>query len=258
MSADTWDPDQYERFKAQRRLPFDDLRTLVAPVPGGRVVDLGCGTGELTAELHHHVQAGETVGLDSSAAMIERSTPFAGDGLRFEHGDIAAFPGDGGGCDVIFSNAALQWVPDHRSLLPKLRDALAPGGQLAVQVPANFDHPSHTIAAEVAAAFGGARASTATNVLAPEAYASLLHELGFEQQRVRLEVYGHPLPATRDVIEWVKGTLLTDYERQFGDRFPAYVDEFATRVLVALGDPSGTRPYFYPFKRIVFWARLPA
>ena len=94
-AVDTWDPEQYQRFGAERAAPFHDLLSLVRPVPGGRVVDLGGGGGELTAELHRRMGAAETLGLDSSAAMLERATPLAGGGLRFEQGDIAAFDQSG-------------------------------------------------------------------------------------------------------------------------------------------------------------------
>jgi trans-aconitate 2-methyltransferase len=71
VSTDTWDPDQYERFERERSAPFFDLLELVQPCPGGRVVDLGCGTGELTRVLHERTRAGDTVGLDSSPAMLK-------------------------------------------------------------------------------------------------------------------------------------------------------------------------------------------
>ena len=90
-TVDTWDPEQYERFAAERAAPFWDLLSLVRPVPGGRVVDLGCGNGELTAALHRRLEAAETLGLDSSPAMLVRAAALAGGGLRFEPGDIAAF-----------------------------------------------------------------------------------------------------------------------------------------------------------------------
>jgi trans-aconitate 2-methyltransferase len=89
VPTDTWDPAQYERFERERSAPFFDLLDLVEPCPGGRVVDLGCGTGELTRALHERTRAGSTLGLDSSQAMLERSAEHAGDGLTFELGDIA-------------------------------------------------------------------------------------------------------------------------------------------------------------------------
>src|SRR4029453_18254794 len=77
-AVDPWDPERYGRFAAERAAPFHDLLSLVRPVPGGRVVDLGCGGGELTAELHRRLEAAETLGLDSSAAMLEGASAPAG------------------------------------------------------------------------------------------------------------------------------------------------------------------------------------
>ncbi len=114
-----------------------------------RIVDLGCGTGELTREMHRRLAAGETVGIDSSPAMLAKSAEFAGDGLRFEQGDITAFAADGA-FDLVFSNAAIQWVSDHEPLFARLAAALSPTGQLAVQMPANNDHPSHVTAFAIA------------------------------------------------------------------------------------------------------------
>ncbi|MGH8975366.1 MAG: methyltransferase domain-containing protein, partial [Acidimicrobiia bacterium] len=134
VEHDTWNPAQYGRFGAERARPFEDLLALVEPAPAGRpverVVDLGCGTGALTARLHAHLGATATVGIDSSPAMLEKARPLETASLRFELGDIAGF-GARGEFDVVFSNAALHWVPDHPSLLRRLRDALRPGGQLA-------------------------------------------------------------------------------------------------------------------------------
>jgi len=256
MPDDTWSPEQYERFHDERSRPFLDLVGLVRGCPGMRVVDLGCGTGELTRLLHQRLQASETLGLDSSEAMLRGSAAFAGDGLRFERGDVAEFHA-AGRYDLVFSNAVLHWLPSHEALLERLGSALAPGGQLAVQVPANFDHASHVVAAEVgseppfAAALGGH--THANNVLPPESYARLLDRLGFVDQHVRLQVYGHRLAARDEVVEWVQGSLLTHYRR----RLPAalwepFLTRYREKLLPRLDD---TRPYFFTFKRILIWGR---
>jgi len=255
--VDTWDPGQYQRFAAERAAPFHDLLSLVRPVPGGRVVDLGCGSGELTAELHRRLEAAATLGVDSSPAMLERAAAVAGDGLRFELGDIGRF--SEGGWDVIFSNAALHWLGDHEQLLARLVAGLNPEGQLAVQMPANHDHPSHVVAAEVAGtepfqtALGGYRRHSP--VQAPEWYAALLDRLGLADQHVRLQVYLHHLAARDEVVEWVKGTLLTDYEsRMPAGLFERFLAAYRERLLPRLDD---SRPYRYPFKRVLFWGRAP-
>ena len=258
----TWNPGQYRKFSAERRGPGEDLLALVEAAPGGTAVDLGCGTGELTAQLHRHAGTASTVGIDSSEAMLSEAEIQAGHGLRFERGDINDFE-PATPVDVIFSNAALHWVPDHPRLLQRLRDALRPGGQLAVQVPANADHPSHALAFEIAQESpfrealhdAGDRLAEATPVLTAERYAELLDEVGFEEQHVRLQVYGHHLGSTEDVVEWTKATTLTRYERAMvGELYDRFVDRYRARLLAALGERS---PYFYTFKRILFRARLP-
>ena len=256
MTHDAWNPTQYERFRDERSQPFYDLLALVQPRPGMRVVDLGCGPGDLTAELHRRLQARETLGVDSSAAMLSKSAALAGEGLRFERGDVADFAAPQP-FDLVFSNAALQWLPDHAGLLRRLTDAVATDGQLAVQVPANCDHPSHAVAHQVAreAPFRDALGGDARGkpVLEPEEYALLLHRLGYREQHVRLQVYGHRLASRADVIEWVKGTLLTDYQRRLpADLWSRYLERYQERLLPQLED---ARPYFYPFKRILFWGR---
>jgi trans-aconitate 2-methyltransferase len=251
--VDAWDPGQYERFAAERAAPFHDLLSLVRPVPGGRVVDLGCGSGELTAQLHRRLEADETLGLDSSPAMLERAAGLAGDGLRFEQGDIATFTE--GGWDVIFSNAALHWLSDQEGLLSRLVAGLREGGQLAVQMPANHDHPSHVVAAEVAGtepfrtALDGYRRQSP--VQPPEWYADLLDRLGLAPQHVRLQVYLHHLATRDEVVEWVRGTLLTDYQSRMPEElFEEFLATYRSRLLPQLED---TRPYRYPFKRLLFW-----
>jgi trans-aconitate 2-methyltransferase len=256
--SDAWDPAQYERFREERSRPFHDLLALVQARPGLRVADLGCGTGELTRALHRRLRARETLGLDNSPAMLARARELAGDGLRFEAGDLASFAPEQP-FDLVFSNAALQWVAEHDVLLERLSAALTPGGQLAVQVPANYDHPSHTVAAQVAgeAPFIEALASDGAHpgVLAPEAYAQRLHELGYAEQHVRLQVYGHRLDSREQVAEWVKGTLLTHYRSRLSPELYARFEARYREALVArLPD---ARPFFFPFKRILMWGRRP-
>ena len=256
--TDTWSPAQYDKFRQEREQPFFDLLSLVKARQSARVVDLGCGTGRLTRILHARVSAAETVGIDRSARMLDaqndRPLP---SGLTFELATIESFPADRGKFDLIFSNAALHWVEDHEALLTRLAAALPGGGQLAFQVPAEHDSLSHRLAADLAdmepfrSAFSGWQ--RAQPVLSPEAYARLLHRIGMDNQSVRLMVYPHILPGPDDVIEWMRGTLLTEYLRhlppELGERF---VDDYRRRLLTRL---AGTRPFFFPFKRILCWGQ---
>jgi trans-aconitate 2-methyltransferase len=240
---DGWSPDQYERFRSERQQPFDDLLALCHPVPGGRVVDLGCGTGDLTKILHEEMAAEQTVGIDSSPAMLARAqSTYAG-------------------LDLVFANASLQWIDDHLNLLARMRTALGPDGQLAFQVPANFRHPSHLLAQAVAneppfidALYGDVPEDRGRFVLSPELYADLLYELGAKDQVVRMEVYGHELESTGEVVEWVMGTLLTPYRtRLTSELFDAFVERYRERLIEELGERE---PYFYGFRRILCWARF--
>jgi trans-aconitate 2-methyltransferase len=254
---DVWNPDLYGKFREERAAPFMDLLLLVDAGPGPRVLDLGCGTGELTRLAHERLGARETVGVDASAAMLERAAAQAGGGLSFRHGDLAAFAD--GGFDVVLSNAAIHWVPDHAALLPRLAALLAPGGQLAIQAPANDQHPSHALARDVArepehaAALGGfVRESP---LLEPERYARLLFHLGLARQRVRLETYAHPLASRDEVVEWVRWTLLTDYERRLdAQAWARFLARYRELLLGALPDE---RPFVYTYRRLFLWGRLP-
>ncbi len=255
-SPDGWQPEQYARYRSEREQPFYDLMSLVTPRPGGRVVDLGCGTGVLTRVLHEHTQAAETIGVDRSAAMMQEWASHAGGGVRFERGDIAEFSMSG--IDVVFANASIQWVDDHADLFPRLVESLAPGGQLAVQMPANEDHPSHATAGRVARQAPHAEALNGFvyrhAVEAPEWYAEQLARLGFAEQHVRVQVYLHRLPGPEDVVEWVKGSLLTGYRKRIsGQEYEAFLRDYREQLLSVLPEE---RPFLYSFKRILLWGRM--
>jgi len=244
----TWNPDQYERFKTERAQPFHDLVSLIEKRPRMHVADFGCGTGELTRLLHEHLGAEETIGIDNSETMLLKSSAFGGEMVHFAKGDIEAFVADRP-FDLVFSNAALHWVENHESLFAKLASFLAPHGQLAIQMPANEDHASHAVAREVAQSLG--HAPRISSVMPVERYANLLHRLGFARQHVRMQIYGHVLDEARDVIEWVRGSLLTDYQQRMSEaEFTRFLEVYEERLLPILGDE---RPFFYTYKRILIW-----
>lgn len=147
--AHSWDPQVYLRFGDERGRPFFDLMSRVGAEAPTRVVDLGCGPGNLTATLRQRWPSAEVHGVDASAKMIRDAQRLADDRLSFEVADLRSFDA-AGPVDVLASNATLQWVPGHLGLLESLVGQLAPGGWLALQVPGNFEAPVHALLSDLA------------------------------------------------------------------------------------------------------------
>lgn len=207
MPGAHWNPETYLQFADERGRPFLDLMSRVQATAPRRVVDLGCGPGPLTAGLATRWPQASIVGIDASPAMIDQALERAGDRIHFELGDLRAWvPAEP--VDVLISNATLQWVPDHLDLLPAWVDALAPDGWLAIQVPGNFDQPSHRLLYDLAA---GPRFAAATEGLerpaAPDAstYLDHLATRGLEVDAWET-TYLHVLKGPDAVFRWMTGT----------------------------------------------------
>jgi trans-aconitate 2-methyltransferase len=141
-----WNPEAYARFRGLRLRPALDLLNAVADVPEGPVVDLGCGDGALALALAVRFSGRDLVGVDASPAMLARAKGYT----RLEQADIADWRPETPPA-LIFSNAALHWLPDHATLLPRLAGFLAPAAVLAVQMPRQFLSPSHRFLRDIAA-----------------------------------------------------------------------------------------------------------
>ena len=155
----------------------------------------------------------------------------------------------------MFSNAALHWLPDHEALITRVTRALRPGR--AARGPGSGEpRPSVARHGRRGGEGDGHRSRIRQNVLPPEAYAAILGRLGFAEQQVRLQVYLHRLDSRDAVVEWVKGTMLTDYARRLPeDAYADFLARYRERLLPRLED---SRPYLFTFKRIHFWGlRLP-
>jgi trans-aconitate 2-methyltransferase len=255
-----WDPEQYARFQSERARPFWDLVELIHRGAIDRAVDLGCGTGALTVSVAERLGVGRMVGIDNSPKMLEVAATHGRVAVQFQYGDIARWTSDGDH-DLVLANAALHWVPDHRAVLERWIGALAPEGQLAVQVPANHDHPSHLASTEVAtrepfaSAFDGEPPPdpVAANVLAPEHYTAALYELGVAEPHVRLQVYPHVFESSDDVVEWTRGSSLTRFFRRLPlELHEPFVDAYRDELRARIGRQQ---PYLYTFKRILMWGR---
>lgn len=252
-----WNPDLYHKFQSERSAPFYDLLSLVEVRAGLDVVDLGCGTGELTRQLADALPNSRVTGLDSSRQMLDaaQAASFPTPNLVFVQGDQSTLTGE---WDLIFSNAALQWSEDHNELIPYLYRHLKPGGQIAVQVPSNHNHISHQIYRETASEEpfrsilqGFQRYAP---VLSIEQYAQLLFACGAQNITVFEKIYAHVLEDSDAVVEWISGTALVPYFERLGE----YKDEFVKAIRDKMRAALPDRPVFYPFKRTLFSARKPS
>lgn len=230
-----WNPALYRRFEDERTRPAAEL---LARVPLGRAtfaVDLGCGPGNSTELLVKRFAQARTLGVDNSASMLVSARARLPD-TEFTEADIAAWtPAPGEAPDLLFANAALQWVPDHAELLPRLFGLLAPGGVLAIQMPDNWQEPSHRLMREVArdaawAAQIGDAESLRTPLLGIGRYYDLLAPLAAEVD-VWHTIYQHRMADAASIVEWVRGTGL----KPFVDRLPpdlqaSYLAEYQRRV----------------------------
>jgi trans-aconitate 2-methyltransferase len=244
-----WNPDRYHQFSSERAAPFDDLLRLIRRREGMRVVDLGAGTGELTARLAEELPGSDVVGIDTSPEMLARARVLERPGLRFENGDLSTV---GGSWDLVFSHAAIQWVSDHQRLVPHLIAMVRPGGQIAVQLPSNHDHISHRLIAATAseepfrtALDGWTRHSP---VLSIEAYAELLYRSGASEITVFEKIYPHVLADADAVADWTSGTALVPYMERLPEPLRApFMERYRTQLRTAM--PGS--PVFYGFRRIL-------
>ncbi len=248
----TWDPERYLTFADERGRPSAGLVARVGAHRPRTVVDLGCGPGHLTSLLADRWPDSRVVGLDSSAEMVAAATD---DRIVFEVADLRDWhPAEP--VDVLVSNATLQWVPGHLELLPRLVDAVAPGGWLAFQLPGNFDEPSHAIRTELAAEppyaehTGGAAVPSSHD---PAVYLDALAGLGCSVDAWET-TYLHVLTGPDPVFTWVSGTGARPTLQALPDDLrPSFEAEFKRRLAAAYPE----RPYgvVLPFRRIFVVAR---
>lgn len=250
----SWNPAQYLKFAGPRLQPGLDLIARIPDLAARRIVDLGCGAGGLTALLAARWPEAETVGLDSSADMLatgRKDHP----ALDWRQADIMGWEPDRP-LDLIFTNAALHWTPDHGRLFPRLVGALVPGGVLAVQMPRNFDAPSHRLVRDIATGRRWSRPIDLQDgaVLAPADYYDILSGLTASLDIWETE-YLHMLDGDRPVLEWTRSTTLRPvFDALEGDERQAFLDDYADRLDAAYPRRADGRTLF-PFRRLFLLAR---
>ena len=210
-----WDPDQYARFSDHRFRPALELLDRVPIAEASLVCDLGCGTGTVTRIVAERFPAARVIGLDSSPEMLERASA-APSRIEWIRGDITDWKPESAP-DLIYSNAALHWLGDHRALFPRLFGALAPGGCLAVQMPLSHLQPSHVLMCETLANGGPGGSRLGDEALAAAAAREwLLDSSGYYDllapHAAALDIweteYLHRLEGDDAVLEWVRATGL--------------------------------------------------
>jgi trans-aconitate 2-methyltransferase len=252
-----WDPAQYGRFANERDRAFLDLTARVGAYAPRHVVDVGCGPGTLTGLLAKRWPNAVVEGIDSSPEMIAVAADVPG--VSFSLADAADWqpPGD---VDVVVSSAALQWIPRHQKLMSKWASALPSGGWLAVQVPGNFDSPSHALMRSLAQGPRWApelrQAINATDVVgSPESYKAVLLDGGLVAD-VWETTYLHLLKGRDPVLEWLRGAGLRPLLAQLS---PQDAEEFSAQLAAKLREayPPGSRGTPFPLRRIFAVGRKP-
>jgi trans-aconitate 2-methyltransferase len=255
-----WDPVQYSRYADERGRPFVDLLARIEHPSPRRVVDLGCGPGNLTALLAERWPDAVVEGIDSSPEMISRAGAVEGVAFRTEDVNTWAMPDD---ADVVISNATLQWVPLHRYLVRAWARALPSGGWLAFQVPGNFGAPSHALMHSLASSprwqpLVGDVPRRRDDVGSPEDYAMVLLDGGLSVD-VWETTYLHLLHGPDPVLDWMRGTGLRPVLAALADKIapdpgeprPAadvFAAEYAEELRAAY--PATDHGTLFPFRRI--------
>jgi trans-aconitate 2-methyltransferase len=209
----SWSAEQYSKFESERNRPVLDLLAHIPTKDLKTAADIGCGPGNSTELLRDKYPLAQITGMDSSANMIDAARKRLPD-IHFEIADISSW-NEEGPFDIILANAALQWVPDHASLFPSLINKLSKGGSLAVQMPDNFDEPSHRLMREIAS-YGpwNDKLTAASKRVARETADWYYQELRSKVSKLDIwrTTYYHALSGGADaIVEWFKGTGLQPY-----------------------------------------------
>lgn len=249
-----WYPDLYDRFELERLMPMDAIFPLLEIRHNMEIIDLGCGSGVLTDRLSRLFPKCFILGIDSSPDMLKKATAKSRNNLKFKNECILNAKGQ---WDLVFSHSAIQWVGEHRKLIPKLCSLVKPGGQLVVQLPSIHQNPFHVLMREIAlespfkeALRGWVREST---VLSLEEYAQLMHQHLGDNVNVFSKIYSHEMQNVYQLVDWLLGTSLSPYLQ----RMPSDLcDLFIRRYKKSLINRCGVHEISYFLHRIFLIGKM--
>jgi len=250
-----WNPDTYFQYAAERFRPAMDLASRIPLAHCERAYDLGCGPGNVTYLLHERWPKAKITGVDNSSEMLARArTDYPA--LDWVHGDIQTWKATDE-ADLIFSNASLQWVPNHAELLPALLRQVREKGYLAVQMPHHTDDPGHALILEIARdprwAARLVPLAALFNVHSPEDYWRWLRSSA-SQIDIWETIYVHELDGDRPVVEFFRGTQLRAYLQALSQAEQnAFLDMYAEKTAIAYPKQFNGKTLF-PFRRIFILA----
>ena len=252
-----WDPDKYLDYADLRARPFHDLVSRIGASSSRRVVDLGCGPGNLTVSLRERWPSAVLECGDRSPEMVAAARARGLDAALLDVRDWTPAPDTA----VVVSNAVLQWVPDHSALLRRWAAALPSGAWLAIQVPGNFTAPSHALTRQLAAspAWSSRLADAVLReddaVSSPLEYANLLADAGCGVDAWET-TYVQPLRGANAVLEWITGTALRPVRAALPD---AEWEQFRAELAPLLEAAYPTRAdgtTWFEFRRVFIVAQV--
>ena len=250
-----WQPNLYLEFDKERTQPSVDLVTKINIENPGRIIDIGCGPGNSTNVLKARWPNAEIIGLDNSEAMVSEAKskyPAMSWLCADASGDLTKL----GSFDIVFSNAAIQWITNQEILLPKLFGMLNRGGVLAVQVPCTKFMPIHTEVEKLAAndkwrnKFAG-MAST-YSIHTADYYYDIICNLNEEVDLWETHYY-HIMKSHADIVRWFRGTGLRPYLDCLKDNetHTEFIKEYEN-ALKAVYHVQPDGKILFPFTRIFF------
>jgi trans-aconitate 2-methyltransferase len=250
-----WNPGTYNQFKEERYQPFYDLISHIHPRPRMQIIDLGCGTGELTKILADRFKESTVLGIDSSAEMLSQ-TPKQ-ENLTFLRSSIETQVENNDQWDLIVANASLQWVENHHHLFSRIFSKLSENGQVAIQMPSQKENKLNQLLVELAreAPYDGFLQGSIRHspVLSLDDYTSLFFNSGVKEVVIYQKVYPLIVKSTDSLYEFISGTALIPYLEKLPDDLKIeFEQEFKNRIAKSFT----SSPLIYAFKRIILFGQF--